>query len=106
MKIYLDTTNYSYNLIIEAENVKIIEDIQERIYPKKEDGSSDLSKSPKIDIEDDAMKEISALLEEMAYFRKSEFDSQNLVKKLMDKMPEKMALELIKRLAEDYDVEI
>lgn len=37
MKIFLKR-NYGYELIFEAENVKVVEDIEDRIYSKTEDG--------------------------------------------------------------------
>ena len=69
MEIKLDKSHYGCNLIIEADNVKIVEDIEKRTYSKDENGKTNYN--PERDIKDSALKMFSQVLEDMIYYRKS-----------------------------------
>lgn len=45
--------NYGFELIFKAENVNVVEDIEERIYALKDDGKSNYSVPPQRDISND-----------------------------------------------------
>jgi len=80
--------NYGYELIIEADNVKIHEDIESRMYPKDENGKSiiNLNVLPTRDIKDENMDMFSNVLQDMAYYREANYDSCGLIEQLFDKL--------------------
>ena len=87
MEIKLQTNHYGFNLIIEADNVKINEDIESREYQKDADGKLDFNKAPNRDIKTEALEQFSTLLGDMIYCRKAEFESSDLMELLFDKLP-------------------
>lgn len=87
MEIKLQTNYYGYNLIIEADNVKINEDIESREYPKDENGKTIINLNPNRDIKTEALEQISTLLGDMIYYRKAEFESSDLMELLFNKLP-------------------
>ena len=97
--------NHGYELIFEAENVKITEDIENRIYSKKEDGKLDFNLSPKRDIKTDALDQFTSVLDDMIYYRKSDFDSSNLIERLFEKLPQEVANGLLVKLRSVYETE-
>lgn len=103
MTITLDTTHYGFYLRVIADNVNIQEDIEERIYPKKDDGKFDFSKAPIRDITSDSIDQINTLLCDMVYYRKAEYDSSDLIKLLFKKLPDSVAKELSIYLEKDYN---
>ena len=54
------------------------------------------------DIHDDSMDQIKRLLCDMAYWRKAEYDSSDLIEYLFKKLPEDKAIALIGVLVEQY----
>jgi len=101
MEITLNT-HYGYTIEINAENVHLSEDIEKRVYPKTEDGKIDKTKRVERDIHDDSMDQIKRLLCDMAYWRKAEYDSSDLIEYLFKKLPEDKAIALIGVLVEQY----
>jgi len=100
MEIKLDKSHYGCNIIVEADNVKIVEDIEKRTYLKDENGKSNFF--PERDIEDSALKTFSQVLEDMIYYRKSEFDSSSLIEQLFEKLPIVEREKMISKLNRDY----
>lgn len=94
--------NYGFELVFKAENVKITEDIEERTYPKKEDGKPDFNKSPKRDICDNAVEQFVNVLEDIIYYREKDFDSSNLIERLFEKLPQESCESLLTKLIRDY----
>lgn len=97
--------NYGFELIFKAENVNVAEDIEERIYSKNPDGKTDFSIPPKRDIKDDAMEQVSRLLDDMAEYRQRDFDSSGTIERLFEKLPEEARQVLLKKLIKDYEIE-
>lgn len=104
MNIKLNATNYGYEIVFEAENVKVSEDIESRTYSKTEDGKTDFSKPPKRDISTDSLAMISSLLDDMIYYRSEEFDSSDLIHRLFDKLPESKRDEMLAKFKNDYEL--
>lgn len=94
--------NYCYELIFEADNVRVVEDIESREYPKDENGKTIFNFSPKRDIKTDVLEKMTEVLDDMIYYREAEFDSSNLIEKLFKKLPLDLAITLIKKLERDY----
>jgi hypothetical protein len=94
--------NYGYELIFEAENVKVVEDVETREYQKDERGKPNFNISPKRDISTDVLNKISILLDDLLYYRKDDFDSNGLVERLFDKLPSKVASDLAKKMFDSY----
>ena len=78
--------NYGYTLIVTAENVKIEEDIESRVYHKTPDGKTDSGRSPERDISDGSIEMISRVLSDMIYYRDKDFNSYDLIKSLFRKI--------------------
>lgn len=102
MNITLERT-YGFELIIEAENVKITEDIGDRIYSKTEDGKTDFKTPPKRDVKTDALEQFVSVLDDMIHYREAEFDSSDLIERLFEKLPQEVANNLIVKLKRDYE---
>jgi len=102
MKITIDGRNYGTNVIVEAENVKIEEDITETIYGKKEDGKPDFHKRLGRDITNEAMRQYVTLLDDIVYYREADYDTTNLIINLFEKLPNSKQQELLKELMRDY----
>lgn len=98
-------TNYGFVLVFEAENVKIEEDIEERVYDKLPDGKPDYKSRPLRDISDNAMENLCSITGELAGYRQREFDSSNLLAELWDKIPEGNKLDLLHHWVADYPEE-
>lgn len=96
---------YGFNLIITADNVKIEEDIEERIYHIKDDGKTDFSKAPERDIKTDSIQMIVRVLDDMVDYRKKELDTSQLIKNLFDKLPQSVANKLSKELYKNFNEE-
>jgi len=101
MKISLKR-NYGFELIFEADNVKVIEDVETREYLKDENGKTDFKKSPIRDISTDALEQITNVLDDMIYYREAEFDSSTLIKNLFEKLPQQVRLEMLHKLTSEY----
>jgi hypothetical protein len=87
-----------FELVFKADNVLVTEDIEERIYSKTEDGKSDFSRPPFRDISNEVVEQFVAVLADIAYYRKREFDSSDLIEVLFDKLPEDKAEVLLNKL--------
>ncbi len=98
--------NYGFELIFEAENVKVTEDIESREYPKDENGKTIININPKRDIKTDALEQFVNVLEDMIYYREAEFDSSNLIERLFEKLPQESANKLLVKLKRDYEVDV
>ena len=98
--------NYGFELIFEAENVKVTEDIEERIYSKTEDGKTDYKIPPKRDIQTNAIEQFVSVLEDMIYYREAEFDSSSLIESLFEKLPQDTASKLLVKLKRNYDINV
>ena len=105
MKIYLDTSRYGRSLIVEDTNVRIDEDVSERMYKYTADGKIDHSKGYKDCITDDAMRQIVTLLSDMTYYRVRTFDSSDLIIVLLEKMSSEDRKGLFNDLVEKYEDE-
>ena len=97
--------NYGFEIIFKAENVNVVEDIEERIYFKTADGKTDFAIPPKRDIKDDAMEQVSRLLDDMAEYRQRDFDSSGTIERLFEKLPETARHDLLSKLVKSYEVE-
>jgi len=102
MNINLNTRHSSYYLEIEADNVKISEDIESRKYPKDENGKHIPNRAPERDIKTDSIDDIARVLSDMIYYRKAEYDSSELIRCLFEKLPPAKGVELSEELAKRY----
>ena len=98
--------HYGYELIFEAENVKIIEDIEDRIYSKTEDGKTDFKTPPKRDVKTNALEQFTSVLDDMIHYREADFDSSDLIERLFAKLPQEVANNLLVKLKRDYETEV
>ena len=98
-------TNYGFSIVVKAENVNIEEDIESRTYPKDENGKMIYSKGCERDVSDEYLNKVSRLLDDMIYYRKSEFDSSELIQRLFEKMPDEKAILIVKELVKRYDLD-
>ena len=98
--------NYGFELIFEADNVKVVEDIEERTYSKTEDGKIDFTIPPKRDISTDIIEQFVSALSDMIYYRTADFDSSYLIDLLFEKLPPEKANELVIKLKSTYETEV
>ena len=94
-----------FELVFEADNVKVVEDIEQRTYEKLENGKIDTRTPPKRDIKTDVLEQFVSLLDDMIYYRKEEYDSTYLIDRLFDKMPHEKAKEILNILCDRYEIE-
>lgn len=94
--------NYGFVLVIEAENVKIEEDVEERVYDKLPDGKPDYKSRPLRDISDKSLENLCSILQDLAGYRTREFDSSNLLAELWRTLPEGHKLDLLHHWVADY----
>jgi len=90
---------HCFELIIEAENVKIVEDIEERVYIRGEE--KQLIRIEK-DILEEPIMDIINVLDEIMYRRVKEIDSSTLIETLFTKLPSNIAHDLVEKLYKDY----
>lgn len=93
---------YGYDIAITAENVNISEDVESRTYHKTEDGKTDFTRPPIRDVSTDAIDMFASVLSDMIYYRVADYDSTDLISSLVDKLPENVRQELIKKLHTDW----
>jgi len=105
MEISLKRSSYGCDLIFVADNVKVTENIDDRIYGKKEDGTLDFHKVTR-DINTDVLGQFASVLGEMIYYRNADFDSSDLIESLFEKLPEEAVDKLLSKLTEDYQGDI
>lgn len=98
--------NHGYELIIEADNVRITEDIEDRVYFKLENGKSDFTIPPKRDVKTDAIVQFVSVLEDMIHYREADFDSSSLIESLFEKLPQQVANTLSAKLKHDYETQV
>ena len=103
MEINIKSSYGSIDVVIEAENVKINECISKSIYAKKEDGKTDFNKRLGEDITDENMEVFTRLLNDIAYYRKADYDTTDLIETLFEKMPQEKAELLFKNLNKKYE---
>ena len=97
--------NYGFELIFKAENVNVVEDIEDRIYGKTEDGKTDYKVPPKRDIQTHAIEQFVSVLDDMINYREAKYDSSDLIERLFEKLPNDKIDVLIKKLKRDYEDE-
>ena len=103
MTIEFKKSFYGYDLIIEADNVKICEDVESREYQKDENGK--VVGNPKRDVCTSAMDMVSKTMEDMVYYRVEEFDSTSLIENLFEKLPELGRYRILEKLNKEYKSE-
>jgi len=86
-----------YWLNVKAENVAIEEDVESRVYTKKE-GKIDYSVPVKRDVKTEALDTFARILDDMVYYREEPYDSSDLIERLVDKLPGGKVGELIRKL--------
>lgn len=91
-------------LVITADNVHIREDIEERKIGLGENGRPDFRKVTS-DIKTEAIEMFSSVLEDMLYYRESEFDGRGLIKGLIEKLPKDVRIGFLKDMNEKFQVE-
>jgi hypothetical protein len=96
--------NYGIELNFKAENVNVCEDIEERIYPKTEDGKTDF-KNVKCDVKTEVIEQFVSVLDDMIYYREADFDSSSLIERLFEKLPQEDCDKLLVKLKRDYETE-
>lgn len=102
MKISVEHKYSSTSVIVEAENVRIDESISHSVYERKEDGKPDYTHRIGDDIDDDVIKQFATVMEDIAYYRESDFDSSSLIRVLFEKIPDDVCQSLLKELNETY----
>lgn len=96
--------NYGYELIFVDENVRVVEDIEDRIYPADENGKTIIPiQQPKRDIKTSALEQFVSVLDDMAHYREAEFDSSGLIERLFDKLPQEVKSILLEKLKKTYE---
>jgi len=96
--------NYGLELIFKAENVNVCEDIEERIYGKNENGTTDF-RNIKRDIKTNVIEQFISVLDYMIDYRKADFDSSSLIERLFEKLPQDVFDKLIVKLKRDYETD-
>jgi len=97
--------NYGFELIFEADNVKVTEDIEDRIYGKNEDGTTNY-RDVKRDVKTGVIEQFVSALDDMIYYRQADFDSSSLIERLFEKLPQEVANNLLVKLKRDYEVNV
>jgi hypothetical protein len=96
--------NYGFELIFKAENVCVTEDIEDRIYPKTDDGKTDF-RNVKRDVKTDVIEQFVSVLDDMISYREAKFDSSDLIERLFEKLPNDKIDILLAKLKRDYEEE-
>jgi hypothetical protein len=96
--------NYGFELIFKAENVNVVEDIEDRIYGKTEEGKTDF-KNVTRDIKTDVIEQLVSVLDDMINYREAKYDSSDLIERLFEKLPNEKIDVLIKKLKRNYEEE-
>lgn len=94
------------DIIYSAENVRIEENILERIYEKDENGKTNFSKLKVEDITDEILTQYTSLLDELFFYRKRDFNSSEMIEQAFDKLPEDIQQALLEKLNKDYGTEV
>lgn len=105
MKITFEPSTYSYEIIVETENARIVGDIQERTFPHTtKEGKIDYSR-PLRSVSTESMRMVADLLEQMIDLREEEFNSSDLIFSLTEKLSEEDREKLFKKLKDYYEEE-
>ena len=96
------SARFGYYLNIVADNVKIEEDVESRIYTKDENGKILPDSNVIRDVKTSSIVMVERVLSDMIYYRKEEYDSTDLIKNLFDKLPSEKAKELAGMLYDEY----
>jgi len=100
-------TNYSgKDIIYIAENIKVEENISERIYEKDENGKTDFKRLKLEDITDEVIEQFTQLIEELLYYRKRDFDTSELIYQAFNKLPQEKIKAVLEQLNKDYGEDI
>ncbi len=95
--------NHGFELIFKAENVNVCVDIEERIYNKEEDGKISL-KGVSRDIKTDAIEQFVSILDDIIYYRKADFDSTELIFRLIEKLPKDKFNQMVSKFKKEYEL--
>lgn len=88
-------------LVIKADNVVIEEDIEKRIYQKDVSGKMILTGAT-TDIDENWISTFEKVLDDMIEYRKADYDSSNLIKRLFEKIPDDKVNDLLTYLQKSY----
>jgi hypothetical protein len=88
-------------LVIKADNVVIEEDIEKRVYQKDANGKAILTGAT-TDIDESWISMFERVLDDMVEYRKADYDSSCLIKRLFQKLPENKANDLLTYLQKHY----
>lgn len=105
MEIKLKHSYNSSYLNIIADNVNIEELISETKYELKEDGKKDYSKRIGEDITDEGISMLVNVLDDAVYYRQEAYDFSDIIRRMVDRMPQEILENLIKELHKDYVTE-
>lgn len=97
--------SYGFVLKVTDTNIVINEDIEERDYPKDENGKIIFNKGCKRDIKAEYIYMIAAVLQDMLDYREKPIDTSNLIETAFDKLPEDIQQSLLKILNKRYELE-
>lgn len=100
MEIKVDSSSFSYDVIVKDTNVLIEFDATEREWIKDENGKAIRCTN---DISDEALNMFTAVTEDLIYYRQKEYDSSNLIIQLFDKLSEGRRSMLLDQLRADYE---
>jgi len=97
------STRQGFELIIEAQNVRIVEDIEIREYFRDESGKTDYGIPPKRDISTDAISQFVSALDNLIHYRIADYDSSDLIENLFEKLPQEKAISLLVKMTTKLD---
>jgi hypothetical protein len=97
--------NHGFELIFEADNVKVVEDIESREYPIDENGKVIVNLNPKRDIKTEVLDDFCSVLDDMIYCRTAKFDSSSVIERLFEKLPPDVAKSLSEKLKSEYSTD-
>lgn len=105
MEIKLKHSYSSTYLNVVADNVNIEECISEVQYGLKTDGKKDYSKRIGEDITNEGISMLVGVLDDAVYYRQADYDFSDLIRNMVNKMPQEQLESLIKELYKDYVTE-
>ena len=92
-------------LVIKADNVVIEEDIEKRVYQTDLNGKMILTGAT-TDIDEYWISVFERILDDMIEYRKADYDSSELIKRLFEKLPEDKANDFLAYLQKHYGEEL
>lgn len=93
---------FGFELIFKTDNVDVSEDIEDRIYSKTNFNKNGTALVER-DIKTDVVQQFVSVLDDMIYYRKAEFDSSDLIKRLFEKLPKESRDKLMLDIKETYE---